>query len=282
MAYWNAAGLAATRAVEGGSYTARDPNSSASGAYSFLDSTWAQQQAAYNQQFGTSYNYARAYQAPPGVQDQVASITPVSHWGGTWAGSGGANAANPLYTQATPLDQTTVRNLNPNAYGPDYFSVDTPGAQPPSTSVGTNPTTGLPNDFGSGDATAIDPQTGQPYASITMGTGDTGGVSAASQGSASTAGGGTNQYGVAAQSGGGTPQQINLGPGTAADLQSFVTAPIKAFEDWASAQFGSLSNWFTRGFLIVLAIVIIMVALWKATGGSTNPATIVTQMGKAA
>lgn len=105
MAYWNAAGLAATRAVEGGSagYTAHDPNSSASGAYSFLTGTWQTYQAKYNQTYGTNYNYPIAAQAPPAVQDQVASITPVSNWGGTWAGSHGANAANPAYTQATPL-----------------------------------------------------------------------------------------------------------------------------------------------------------------------------------
>lgn len=121
MAYWNAAGLAATRAVEGGSagYTAHDPNSSASGAYSFLTGTWQTYQAKYNQTYGTNYNYPIAAQAPPAVQDQVASITPVSNWGGTWAGSHGANAANPAYTQATPLapDQisSTGGTADPNA-----------------------------------------------------------------------------------------------------------------------------------------------------------------------
>lgn len=258
MAYWNAAGLAATRAVEGGSggYTAHDPNSSASGAYSFLTSTWQ----TYAPRVGVDITqYPYAYMAPPAVQDRVASITPVSNWGGSWAGSGGANAANPAFTQATPMTDAELAsggaNFTPPAGTPDTFVVSTtPGSQ---SEYPLNP-----GDYSS-----------DPNASFTFNDPSTGGAGTSS----TTSAGGTNAQGVAAQSGQGQPVQLNLSPSTASDLQSYVTAPITAAENWASAQLASLSNWFTRGFLILLAIVIILVALWKATG-SPN----VTEIAKAA
>jgi hypothetical protein len=306
VAYFNAAGLAATRAVEGGAggYTARDPSSSASGAYSFLDSTWAQQQQKFNAQFGTNYNYARAYQAPPGVQDQVASITPVSNWAGSWAGSGGANAANPAYLSSVPMTSSGdlsgpgtaglgTGTVNPGGGnitqvpGPnDAFLTGTPlphGAFiPGSYAAGAVPPGGVSGgDFGAGGFGAagpnttdtpggVDPVTGQPDVILPdVNAGDP--VTVGGQGSGGTTAGvgsGTQQ-GVQAQPGAGYPVQVNLGPQTAKDFQSYVTAPITAAENWASAQFAQLSNWFSRGFLIVLAIGIILVALWRLTGSPT-------------
>jgi hypothetical protein len=281
----------------GGSSTA---GSSASGLYGFTTPTWQ----TYAPQAGVDISqYPYAYTAPASVQSQVASVTPISNW--TCPGCNStANtlALSPGNVSSSPMDPGNVANLKPGAaLAPGYFSVDQPGAQPPSTSAGTNPTTGLPNDtsnlYGSDAPNGIDPATGQPYASMTLGgqsqyptttPGVTGypnmQLPSGTTGTGGTAGtaGTTNAQGVASQSGGGTAQQINLSPSTAADLQSYITAPITAFENWAAAQFGALSNWFTRGMLILLAIVIILVALWKATGGSTNPSVVLAQAGKAA
>jgi hypothetical protein len=60
----------------GGDYGAQNPTSSASGAYQIIDSTWA----AYG---GTDLGYARASDAPPSVQDEIASRI--------WDGGAGAN-----------------------------------------------------------------------------------------------------------------------------------------------------------------------------------------------
>ena len=53
----------------GGDYSIRSNSSSASGAYQFIDSTWQ----SLTSKYGIGQKYKRAYQAPPEVQDAVAS-----------------------------------------------------------------------------------------------------------------------------------------------------------------------------------------------------------------
>jgi len=76
-----------------------------------------------------------------------------------------------------------------------------------------------------------------------------------------------------AMPGTGINENIGLQPSTVSDITKWVTAPITAAEQWATTQFAQLGNWFTRGMLIILAIVIIMVALWRLSG-SPNPAVM--------
>jgi hypothetical protein len=76
--------LACVRRHEsGGSYTAKNPNSSASGAYQFLDSTWRTMSARAGHG-----GYGSARHAPPHVQDAVAVYTVNSGWRSAWNGTG--------------------------------------------------------------------------------------------------------------------------------------------------------------------------------------------------
>jgi len=76
--------LACVRAHEsGGNYQAKNPNSTASGAYQFLDSTWRTMSA----RAGHS-GWGSARHAPPAVQDAVAQFTVNSGWASAWDGTG--------------------------------------------------------------------------------------------------------------------------------------------------------------------------------------------------
>jgi hypothetical protein len=76
--------LACVRRHEsGGDYTAKNPNSTASGAYQYLDSTWRTMSARAGHRGWSSARYA-----PPHIQDAVAIYTVNSGWRSAWNGTG--------------------------------------------------------------------------------------------------------------------------------------------------------------------------------------------------
>ena len=76
--------LACVRRHEsGGNYQAKNPTSTASGAYQFLDSTWRTMSARAGHSGWGSARYA-----PPHVQDAVAIYTVNSGWRSAWNGTG--------------------------------------------------------------------------------------------------------------------------------------------------------------------------------------------------
>ncbi len=76
--------LACVRRHEsGGNYQAKNPTSTASGAYQFLDSTWRTMSARAGHSGWGSARYA-----PPAVQDSVAQFTVDSGWASAWDGTG--------------------------------------------------------------------------------------------------------------------------------------------------------------------------------------------------
>jgi muramidase (phage lysozyme) len=75
---------------------AENPQSSASGLYQIIDSTWREFQQTANQVYHPQppWNYSRAKDAPPEVQHRVAMLIPVSRWAMEGAASGGVIARN--------------------------------------------------------------------------------------------------------------------------------------------------------------------------------------------
>jgi len=242
--YFNQAGLAAqAQAESGGNYTAQNPNSSASGAYQFINSTWQQYQNQYNQTYGTNYNYASAYQAPPTVQDQVASITPVSNWGGTWAGSGGANAANPDYTTATPITSGLSNSQSLLA-----------GQENGTQGYGTTYSSIAPNY-------AFDPTSGYgAYGTIFGGTQQLTGQSNISQGAGE---GGIPGFIPPLETGG--PFELGITSGLAQELGKLTSgigqSIVQGFDSMAVGLVRPIVSWVERGFLVIIAVVLIGVAL---------------------
>ena len=76
--------LACVRRHEsGGNYQAKNPVSTASGAYQFLNSTWRTMSARAGHG-----GYPTARSAPPHIQDAVAVYTVNSGWRSAWNGTG--------------------------------------------------------------------------------------------------------------------------------------------------------------------------------------------------
>jgi hypothetical protein len=90
------------RFESGGDYTAQNPNSTASGAYQFVNPTWRQ----YASQIGVDTGqYPTAGSAPPEVQDQVFAQAVSKRGLGDWT-CPGCNPRLSAYLSATPGQQT--------------------------------------------------------------------------------------------------------------------------------------------------------------------------------
>lgn len=76
--------LACVRAHEsGGDYQAKNPTSTASGAYQYIRGTWITMSARAGHG-----GYPTARSAPPHIQDAVAVYTVNAGWSSAWAGTG--------------------------------------------------------------------------------------------------------------------------------------------------------------------------------------------------
>jgi hypothetical protein len=204
-------------------YTPSGVRSSASGLYGFLDSTWQSQAGTLG--IDTS-RYPRAYMAPADVQTRVAANTPISNW--TCPGCNArasALATDPNNISDTPGGGGTI------ATGPDHSSSGVAG--------GSN-TGSVSGDLGPGLHGSL---SGEP-----SGSGDTSTATDPNQ----------------AQ---GSPIKLGTQPQLTKAITEWINSIMgsfgTAFETATATAFGSITNWFVRGFLIIVGVVIVAVGLMK-------------------
>ena len=260
MAFWSASALPSLAQSESGGQASlvHYPNnvawggssssgSSASGLYGFLTGTWQ----TYAPQAGVNISqYPYAYTAPASVQTQVAAITPISNW--TCAGCNS--------TASALANQSGNVLANPDA--------SLSGGQLTNVSL-NDPATTTTDQLGGG----IDPVTGQPdwvIPDVNVGAGD---VTGTSPTGTATGSGSSNPISALTGAAGMGNVTLNFGQQATQLLGNLVQAPISAAESAIGSWFSSVTNWFTRGFLLVFAAVIILVALWHVAG-KPNPAVL--------
>jgi hypothetical protein len=212
------------------------PASHASGAYQFQPATWQQ----YTQQSGIGTQYAEAYQAPPNVQDAVASYAVMNGPGVNSSALWGASAPAGGYAPVTSVDVT-----------PQSYLADGQVAQGPNVQEGTG--TAAPTDPANPGTSGVTGIGGNPM-------GDQGGMGggAADQTSTEAAIPGTILY---------EPATVGLSTGLAQAVDSWIkTAESevgKAFKNAWAATLGGIENLALRFFLILAGLVVIALALWK-------------------
>jgi hypothetical protein len=224
-------------------YTSDPTYYTASGYYQITNTTWKQGAAWAG--VDTS-RYPTAISAPYSVQTSVANSL-IDHVGmQPWSGS----KANTYLSQ---IDQGGSPNLITAPVDSGTGLVGGTGS-----GIASGDTTN--QGFGSNGAltgtphvTVEDPTTGQPV--------DTGGGSSTSGSGTSTSPSTTSGAGT------GTPITEGLQPGTITTATGWIGGIETAVGNWMTNftknLFGSVANWFVRAGLIVLAIVLIALALWR-------------------
>jgi resuscitation-promoting factor RpfA len=238
----------------GGNYTATNPTSSASGAYQFTTPTWS----VYASQIGVDLNqYPTAASAPPAVQDAVFQQT-VSQVGlQPWTCSG-CDAPLSNYLVSNPGAAYLSTFDNGNVVAPTLASNATP-------------------DYGSQGDFYIDPSGSTASPNVGAGSSAAGNPAVSTAGNAAT---GSADVGFFPGIYGG-PEETGLSPGAANTISSVgtnigsavtgaggtiggaITGVGTTLNGFFQGLLGSLENWVSRGFLIIIGLVILALALWR-------------------
>jgi hypothetical protein len=225
MSYSSLAGLV-QHFESGGNYTAVNPQSGAGGAYQFVPSTWNQ----YASQIGVNTSqYPTAQSAPPNVQDAVFQQAVSQRGLGDWT-CPGCNS---------PLTQ--------------YVAANDVSALPVS------------EGFGSNGVTTTTGADGIPTVDVTP--------SGGNNPPATTSGGGTSNL-TTQIPGAGYPLDVGLQPGAQSAITSIgtnigtsvgnaITGVGNTLQSGILGWLTSIENWVGRGFLILIAVVVLLVALWR-------------------
>jgi hypothetical protein len=238
------------------------PASHASGAYQFQPGTWQQ----YTQQSGIGTQYAEAYQAPPNVQDAVASYAVLNGPGVNSKALWGASAPPGGYQSVTNVDVT-----------PQSLASSTSGggmAQGPNVAEGAGtPAAGGTGYYVGHDASGSPVATTDPSTDpgITdwqfVPTGQTGGQSTGGQGGGGAGGGSEATQAAIPGMILEEPATVGLSTGLAGATDSWIkgaeNAVGTAFKNAWAATLGAVTNLALRFFLILAGLVVIAIALWK-------------------
>jgi Transglycosylase-like domain len=246
MAYSSLASLVQSYETGGSAdpYTATNPNSTASGAYQFTNPTWQQYagQAGYSQ-------YSTAASAPPAVQDavfqQAVSQRGLSDWTCPGCNSGLSSyvASNdvsglPVFTEGYGSNGTGTGSEG------DFYIDPNGNTASPNTGAGSS-ASGNP---GSGSSTS---NTGTAVSGAVGA--DVGWLPPADTGGPETTG----------LSPGAANTIAGVGTSIASGIGGAITGVGTTLTTITGGWLQDIENWVGRGFLILLAAIVIMVALWR-------------------
>lgn len=224
-----------------GDYSARNQGSTASGAYQFTNSTWRRYAGTQ-----IASQYPTAADAPPAVQDAVFQTAVTRNGLGDWTCPG----CNPGLVNY--LTENPNQNDLPVFSGGSTSQTVAQGPQPQYW-VGTDPVTHVP-------AASADPSNLENPTPVYPGNQNPGGGGGAPALTAGMPG-----YLPPAQTGG--PFALGITTGLASAINSWIsdieTYIGTAFRNAMSAIFGTAANYLVRFLLVVLAIVLILLALWR-------------------
>ena len=238
-------------------YTAVNPKSGASGAYQFVNSTWGQ----YAGQIGVSTaQYPTAADAPPAVQDAVFAQAVKSRGLQDWTCPG----CNPGLTSYVASNDVSALPVGASTTGPYTLAMgpDTSGQGYGSNGsqgdfyIDPSGSTASPN-VGAGSSAGGNPNT--PSAGSIAGDADVGwapGIYGGLQETGLSPGTAATVSGVGTTIGGAI-----TGAGTAA--ANAITGVGTTFKNFFTGWISSLENWVGRGFLILIGLVILAIALWR-------------------
>lgn len=236
--------------------TAGTSSGQAQGFFQITTGTWNQFAPVAGVDLG---QFPTPLSAPRDIQAQVASSIPLSRWAPSTVQAvtsqfGSVDTSLPVGVLGAGGGQSTldpgVGPFEPNTgftggltTGPTtqpQFQILGPDGQPIGAQIGNDPTGLAPGQ-------TIGPQLG-----------------AGGSGTASTLGAGQPGYLPPAPTGG--PAATGITPGLAAGISGWIGgiegAVGTAFKNAFAGLFGGIQNWFARGFLILLAIVLIGLALF--------------------
>lgn len=237
----------------GGNYTAQNPTSTASGAYQFTNPTWAQYAGAAG--VDTSL-YPTAASAPPAVQDAVFAQAVSQSGLQPWT-CPNCNSGLTSYVASNDVSGLPVLNEGYGSNGTsngDFYIDPSGNTASPNVGAGSSASGSQGSGSSSNTGTAVSGAVGADVGWLPPA--DTGGpeTTGLSPGAANTIAG--------------------VGTAIASGIGGAITGVGTTLTTITGGWLQDIENWVGRGFLILLAAVVILVALWRVLDGGKTVAVM--------